>query len=79
MKKLKRTLQYLRKNRHLYLTLEGSDLRIIKWWVDASFAVHPGHEEPHRGNNVPWEGNHIFHIQTTLEVPQKLNWWALMT
>jgi hypothetical protein len=25
----------------LALTLEGNDARIVKWWIDASFAVHP--------------------------------------
>ena len=39
-KKLKRMFQYLRGTRELVLTLEGEDLRVIKWWVDASYAVH---------------------------------------
>ena len=25
-----------------YLTLSSGDLKVIKWYVDASFAVHPG-------------------------------------
>jgi hypothetical protein len=41
-KKLTRGIQYLRGSKELYLTLEANDGRIdIKWWVDASFAVHP--------------------------------------
>ena len=40
-KKLWKMLQYLRATRRLYLTLKADDLRVIKWWVDASYAVHP--------------------------------------
>jgi hypothetical protein len=39
-KKLGRVMKYLRATRDLPLTLEASKLNIIKWWVDASFAVH---------------------------------------
>jgi hypothetical protein len=40
-KKLTRGIQYLRGSKELYLTLEADDGIDIKWWVDASFAVHP--------------------------------------
>lgn len=40
-KKLTRVMQYLCGTREMVLTLEASDLQIIKWWIDASFAVHP--------------------------------------
>jgi len=40
-KKVKRMMEYLRDTRGLYLTLEAEDLHVIKWWIDASFAVHP--------------------------------------
>ena len=39
--KLRKMLQYLRSTWRMYLTLEADDLRVIKWWVDASYAVHP--------------------------------------
>ena len=39
-KKLRRVVNYLRGTEKMCLTLEGDDLQIIKWWVDASFAVH---------------------------------------
>jgi len=39
-KKLKRVICYLRATPNLALTLEADDLQVIKWWVDASFAVH---------------------------------------
>ena len=39
--KLIRLLKYLNGTRGDYLTLRADDLRIIKWYVDVSFAVHP--------------------------------------
>jgi len=39
-KKLRQMLQYLRATRNIFLTLEANNLQVIKWWVDASFAVH---------------------------------------
>lgn len=39
--KLRRVMQYLRSTLSLPLTLEGNHNGCIKWWVDASFAVHP--------------------------------------
>ena len=38
--KLKRVLQYLKGTRNLKLTLKVTDLSTIRWWVDASYAVH---------------------------------------
>jgi hypothetical protein len=40
-KKLKRVIQYLRGSVELPLTLEADDMRMVQWWVDGSFAVHP--------------------------------------
>jgi len=40
-KKLARVMRYLRGTTDLSLTLEADDLRVVKWWVDGSFAVHP--------------------------------------
>jgi len=39
-KKLRRVVCYLRDTKKLTLTLEADDLQVIKWWIDASFAVH---------------------------------------
>ena len=39
--KLIRLMKYLNGTRKKYLTLSADDLRVIKWYVDASFAVHP--------------------------------------
>ncbi|EJK77391.1 hypothetical protein THAOC_00781 [Thalassiosira oceanica] len=38
--KLVRVLRYLRRNPGLPLTLEASDMTVVEWWIDASFAVH---------------------------------------
>jgi hypothetical protein len=40
-KKLKRCLQYSHGTRDLKLTLSADNLTVIKWWVDASYAIHP--------------------------------------
>jgi hypothetical protein len=36
-----RVMKYLNGTRSEYLTLSVDDLRVVKWYVDASFAVHP--------------------------------------
>jgi hypothetical protein len=38
--KLIRTMKYLRGTKHLVLRLRADNLNILKWWVDAAFAVH---------------------------------------
>jgi hypothetical protein len=40
-KKLTRTMKYLRSTINMPLRLEADNMHIIKWWIDASFAVHP--------------------------------------
>jgi hypothetical protein len=40
-KKLGRVIIYLHGTQDMPLTLEGDCVCVIKWWVDASFAVHP--------------------------------------
>jgi Reverse transcriptase (RNA-dependent DNA polymerase)/Zinc knuckle len=40
-KKLGRVIKYLRKTKDMPLRLEAESLKIAKWWVDASYAVHP--------------------------------------
>ena len=39
-KKLTRVMRYLRGTVNMPLTLEAESMQIVKWWVDASFAVH---------------------------------------
>jgi hypothetical protein len=40
-KKLIRLLQYINGTRDDVLTLAADDMQVVKWYVDASFAVHP--------------------------------------
>jgi hypothetical protein len=35
-------MRYLRGTLNMLLTLEANDVRVIKWHVDAAFAVHTG-------------------------------------
>ena len=39
--KLRRCLSYLKGTSYMKLTLEVNDLRVIEWWVDASYTTHP--------------------------------------
>ena len=39
-KKLARVICYLQATADMPLTLEAENLQIVKWWMDASFAVH---------------------------------------
>jgi hypothetical protein len=41
-KKLRRVMRYLRATKDMPLTLEADHTHVLKWWVDASYAVHPG-------------------------------------
>ena len=40
-KKLTRMLQFIRSTKDDYLTLSAHSLHNVRWWVDASYAVHP--------------------------------------
>ena len=40
-RKLVRMMEYLNGTKELMLKLWADDLRVVKWYVDASFAVHP--------------------------------------
>jgi hypothetical protein len=40
-KKLIRMLQFLRATRGDFLTMSADSLHNVRWWVDASYAVHP--------------------------------------
>ena len=40
-KKLARMIKYLNGTKKKYLKLSADDLKVVKWYMDASFAVHP--------------------------------------
>ena len=41
LRKLGRCVRYLRRTKHYPLTLQADSMLSIKWWVDASYGVHP--------------------------------------
>jgi hypothetical protein len=51
--KLVRLMKYLNGMREFKLTLSADNLRCIKWYVDASFAVHPDYKS-HTGATMPY-------------------------
>ena len=67
-KKLRRVMGYLRGTKKLCLTLEADDLQVIKWWVDASFAVHQDMRS-HTGGTMSMGKGSIYSASTR----QKLN------
>jgi hypothetical protein len=67
-KKLSRVMKYLRGTIEMPLTLEASNMSIIKWWVDASYAVHPDMKS-HTGGAMSLGKGTIYNTSTR----QKLN------
>jgi hypothetical protein len=62
-KKLRRTMRYLRSTREMPLVLEAENLQIVKWWVDASFAVHPD-MKGHTGGVMSLGGGAVYATST---------------
>jgi hypothetical protein len=52
-KKLVHLMRYLRGSRKMPLILSANGSHILKWWVDASFAVHPN-LRGHSGGGLSW-------------------------
>jgi hypothetical protein len=67
-KKLTRAMRYLRGTIDMPLTLEAHNMSIIKWWVDASYAVHPDMKS-HTGGMMSLGKGAIYGASTK----QKLN------
>jgi hypothetical protein len=67
-KKLGRCLLFLKGTMEDDFTLEGNNLQCIKWWVDASFAVHPDMRS-HTGATMSLGGGHPI----SMSIKQKLN------
>jgi hypothetical protein len=55
-KKLGRCVRYLRRTKHYALTLEAESMCHPKWWVHASYGIHPGLKS-HTG--VPYPGVNV--------------------
>ena len=67
-KKLGRVMRYLRATMDMPLTLEANSANLIKWWGDASYAVHPDMRS-HTGGGMTL-GRGIIYATSTR---QKLN------
>ncbi len=67
-KKLGRVMRYLRDTVDMPLTLEADELYVLKWWVDASYAVHPDMRS-HTGGAMTLGKGVVFGTSTR----QKLN------
>jgi hypothetical protein len=57
--KLRRVMRYLRSTRLMPLVLEADGTNIIKWWADASYAVHPDMRS-HTGGALSMGGGVIY-------------------
>ena len=65
-------MQYLRATANLPLTLEADNLHVIKWFVDASYAVH-GDLQSHTGGVLTLGKGGIYNMSQK----QKLNMKSL--
>jgi hypothetical protein len=69
-KKLTRCIRYLRDSKELYLTLEADDGVDIKWWIDASFAVHPDMKS-HTGATVSFGKGSVYSMSRKQRINTK--------
>ena len=69
-KKLGRAMKYLRGTLHMPLVLEADDMRIVKWSVDASFAVHPDMKS-HTGGSMTLGKGTIYGTSTRQKINTK--------
>ena len=67
-KKLAQVIKCLRNEPHLALTLEADNMQVVKWWVDASFAVHKDMRS-HAGGTMSLGKGSVYSTSTR----QKLN------
>jgi hypothetical protein len=71
-KKMVHLMQRVRGTRDLPLVLSANGSHILKWWVDASFAVHPDLRDGHAGGGLSL-GRGFLVVSST---KQKLNNWS---
>ena len=62
-KKLTRAMRYLQSTKYLKLKLESDGSGIIRWWVDASYAVHPD-MKGHTGGTMSMGKGSIYSVAT---------------
>ena len=68
--KLRRVMRYLRATKIMPLVLEADETNIIKWWADASYAVHPDMRS-HTGGALSMGGGVIYGTSTTQKLTSK--------
>jgi hypothetical protein len=73
-KKLNRLLKYINGTRKDKLILSADELHIIKWYVNAAFAVHPDFRSHTGGNMTYGHGTPM-----SMSRKQKLNTWSSST
>jgi hypothetical protein len=66
--KVKRTLCYIRSTIYMPLILRADGLKIVKWWVDTSFAIHKDYRG-HTGATMSLERGSVIGISKK----QKIN------
>ena len=69
-KKLARVMRYLRGTINMPLTLEATNIRIVKWYVDSSFAVHPDMKS-HTGGAMTLGKGSIYATSTRQKINTK--------
>ena len=69
-KKLTRCIRYLRNSKELYLTLEADDDIAIKWWIDASFAMHPDMKS-HTGGTMSFGKGSVYSMSRKQRINTK--------
>jgi hypothetical protein len=65
-------MKYLRGTLNMPLTMEADNMHVVKWWVDASFAIHPDMKS-HTGGAMPF-GRGVTYATSTR---QKINAMSL--
>ena len=69
-KKLARVIRYLRQTLNIVLTLESDKTHIVKWWIDASFAVH-GDMRSHTGATMAMGKGSLYLTSTRQKINTK--------
>jgi len=68
--KLSRCIKYLRGTKDLHLTLEADEQMTLKWWVDASFAIHRDMRS-HTGATVTLGKGSLYSMSTKQKINTK--------
>lgn len=69
-RKLARVMKYLRATHNMLLTLDANAINVVKWWVDAAYAVH-GDMKSHTGGAMTLGRGVIY--GTSVQQGEKLN------